>query len=103
MDRARVKKVLAVSLSAVVVVGAVVLAVKEEQAGRAAPVATASRSYPADPLATELAHCQALGEAGARDAGCLAAWAESRRRFLAPSARPSALRARPQVGRPEDE
>lgn len=36
----------------------------------------------ADPAEPELARCQALGEAGARDAGCLAAWAGSRRRFL---------------------
>jgi len=41
-----------------------------------------------DPLQAELAHCQALGQAGASDAGCLAAWADSRRRFLAGSARP---------------
>lgn len=35
-----------------------------------------------DPLASELARCGALGEAGERDAGCLAAWAKNRRRFL---------------------
>ncbi|MCV0368952.1 putative entry exclusion protein TrbK-alt [Filomicrobium sp.] len=39
---------------------------------------------PSDPLQRELIRCQALGEAGARDAACLQAWAESRRRFLAP-------------------
>lgn len=40
-------------------------------------------SAPADhPLRAELLRCQALGEAGARDVACLAAWAESRRRFL---------------------
>jgi conjugative transfer region protein TrbK len=37
-----------------------------------------------DPLPAILRDCAALGEAGARDRGCLAAWAESRRRFLAP-------------------
>jgi len=36
----------------------------------------------ADPLRAALARCQALGEAGASDAACLTAWAESRRRFL---------------------
>jgi conjugative transfer region protein TrbK len=30
----------------------------------------------------ELLRCQALGEAATRDAGCLALWAETRRRFL---------------------
>ena len=36
----------------------------------------------ADPLAAELERCNTLGEAGERDAGCLAAWAKNRRRFL---------------------
>lgn len=36
----------------------------------------------ADPLAAELDRCSTLGEAGERDAGCLAAWAKNRRRFL---------------------
>ena len=34
------------------------------------------------PLQTELRRCQALGEVGPRDAACLKAWAENRRRFL---------------------
>jgi len=42
-----------------------------------------------DPLRAELARCQILGEAGAHDAGCLRAWAENRRRFLAGGTRPS--------------
>lgn len=33
-------------------------------------------------LGPALARCQALGEAGARDADCLAAWAANRRHFL---------------------
>ena len=37
---------------------------------------------PADPLRATLRRCQQLGEAAASDAGCLAAWAESRDRFL---------------------
>ena len=35
-----------------------------------------------DPLDTELGRCSRLGEAGSRDASCLKAWAENRRRFL---------------------
>lgn len=35
-----------------------------------------------DPLAAELARCQALSIAGKDDAGCEAAWAEGRRRFF---------------------
>lgn len=36
----------------------------------------------ADPLRAAFVRCQALGQAGASDAACLSAWAESRRRFL---------------------
>ena len=37
---------------------------------------------PADPLRETLRRCQQLGEAAASDADCLAAWVESRDRFL---------------------
>ncbi len=40
----------------------------------------------ADSLRGELFRCQLLGEAGIRDTACLRAWAESRRRFIAPAA-----------------
>ncbi|WP_421934298.1 putative entry exclusion protein TrbK-alt [Phenylobacterium sp.] len=42
----------------------------------------------ADPLRAALVRCQALGEAGASDAACLTAWAESRRRFLGAASPP---------------
>ncbi|WEX85761.1 putative entry exclusion protein TrbK-alt [Sinorhizobium garamanticum] len=42
-----------------------------------------------DPLRAELRRCAVMGEAGARDAGCLRAWAENRQRFLTPGARPT--------------
>ena len=41
----------------------------------------------ADPRRGELVRCQLLGEAGVRDTACLRAWAENRRRFMAPGAR----------------
>jgi len=40
----------------------------------------------ADPLRAELTRCQLLGEAAEHDPACLRAWAENRRRFLAPAA-----------------
>ena len=40
----------------------------------------------ADSLRGELVRCQLLGEAGIRDSACLRAWAENRRRFIAPAA-----------------
>ena len=43
----------------------------------------------ADPLRAELVRCSSIGEAGASDPACLRAWAENRRRFLTPSARPN--------------
>jgi len=39
-----------------------------------------------DSLRDELVRCQILGEAGIRDVTCLRAWAENRRRFIAPAA-----------------
>src|SRR5882757_7273200 len=44
----------------------------------------------ADPLMSELVRCQSIGAAGATDRDCLHAWAENRRRFLAPGSRPIA-------------
>ena len=49
----------------------------------------------ADPLRDELIRCQAIGAAGASDTACLRAWAENRRRFLAPGSRPQAAIAEP--------
>ena len=53
----------------------------------AAPVAETPAT---DPLLIELRRCQSIGAAGASDPDCLRAWAENRRRFLAPGARPAA-------------
>lgn len=65
---------------------------------REEPAAVAEKSA-TDPLLIELRRCQSLGQAGASDQNCLRAWAENRRRFLAPGARPAARiadRATPQ-------
>lgn len=43
---------------------------------------------PKDPLARELARCRTIGMAAERDAGCAAAWAESRRRFSTYTSKP---------------
>jgi conjugative transfer region protein TrbK len=47
-----------------------------------APPAAPAFQPPADPLRQTLRRCQQLGETAASDADCLAAWAESRDRFL---------------------
>lgn len=46
--------------------------------------ADVAASVPADPLAQELARCNALGMAEKDDARCQAAWAANRLRFFAP-------------------
>lgn len=56
---------------------------------RVAPVAVLTD----DPLLIELRRCQLLGAAGGSDPDCLRAWAENRRRFLAPGSRPAARTA----------
>ena len=55
-----------------------------------------------DPLAAEVRRCTALGEAALRDRACLEAWAERRRRFLAPRppAAPERDAATPPAGSP---
>jgi len=60
-------------------VTAIDMARKDEPA---APPAAPAFQPPADPLRESLRRCQRLGEAAASDADCLAAWAQSRDRFL---------------------
>lgn len=80
-------------LGAVVFVAVAVTATAIEMSRNEEPAESwaSSRSNTAssDPLRDELFRCQALGEAGPRDAACLRAWAENRNRFLAPGARPA--------------
>ncbi|WP_426265061.1 putative entry exclusion protein TrbK-alt [Sphingomonas sp. PWP1-2] len=58
--------------------------VEPDRAG--APLAAGTNT-----LWPELVRCQSIGAAGATDRDCLRAWAENRRRFLAPGARPAAV------------
>ena len=55
-----------------------------------APLPASALQPPADPLRESLRRCQQLGEAAASDADCLAAWAESRDRFLGRTPAPAA-------------
>ena len=57
------------------------LALREAPRPAMAPAA-ASVALPADPLRATLRRCQLAGQAAGSDPGCLAAWAENRRRFL---------------------
>ena len=77
-------KVLA-RIGAIVFVAIAITATVIEMTRKEAPVpaSTAPALQPsADPLRATLRRCQQLGEAASSDADCLAAWAESRDRFL---------------------
>lgn len=77
-------KVLA-RIAAIVFVAIAITATVIEMTREEAPVpaSTAPALQPsADPLRATLRRCQQLGVAAASDADCLAAWAESRDRFL---------------------
>ena len=84
--RTRRRTLLALGLGAALAAAAVVMAVKEAETP-AGQVLRPAVMRPVDPLTAEFTRCQALGEAGARDPQCLAAWAENRRRFLMPDHR----------------
>ena len=90
LDRRGVRRTaLVLGVGAALCAAAATLAVKEgRELHESAP--PAMQSVPADPLVAEMRRCQLLGEPGAHDAGCLAAWAENRRRFLGLDRRPLA-------------
>jgi conjugative transfer region protein TrbK len=80
-------------IAAVVFVAIAITATAIEMGRPREPAERWESSTPApvvsDPLRDELLRCQALGEGGPRDPSCLRAWAENRRRFLAPGSRPT--------------
>ena len=90
LDRRVVRRTaLVLGVGAALCAAAAMLAVKEgRELHESAP--PAMQTVPADPLVAEMRRCQLLGEPGAHDARCLAAWAENRRRFLGVDRRPLA-------------
>ena len=89
MDGSTPKKLIALILVGVILAGAAAwMATTDLPSSADRPSADSIGA--ADPLQAEFARCQGLGEAGAHDPACLAAWAENRRRFLAPDRRPAA-------------
>ncbi len=65
-----------------------VLALRE-QPEPVSPTAIVSTDLPKHPLEATLERCQLAGQAAGSDPGCLAAWAENRRRFLGLDLEPS--------------
>ena len=79
---------------------AITVAVIDMTRPKPAPVDTNVPSVAAptaDALRDELSRCQLLGEGGAHDAACLKAWAENRRRFLAPDSASPVAPATPEA------
>lgn len=76
----------AVVIVAVVVTAAAIQLARDDQSTgpQSSSPGTAETPRP-DPVREMLRHCRQLGEAATRDAACLAAWDENRRRFLSPS------------------
>ena len=81
MDAKTLARIGAVIFAAFAITAAVIDASRKPEPPATAAV-TPTLPASADPLAAELDRCNTLGEAGERDAGCLAAWAKNRRRFL---------------------
>jgi len=80
-------------LGAVVFVAIAVTATAIDMARKDEPSAPPSPPVlqpPTDPLRATLRRCQQLGEAAASDTDCLAAWTESRDRFLGRTPAPAA-------------
>ena len=78
-------------LAAVIIVAMAITAASIHLARDSAPVSSrpSSSATPeaprTDPMRATLQRCRALGEAATRDADCLTAWDENRRRFLLPT------------------
>jgi len=85
MDGRSTASIAAIILAAAALTAAAVQMTRGDRTGpaRTGPVLAPDE----DPLRAEQRRCQAMGEAAARDPGCLAVWAETRERFLG---RPSA-------------
>ena len=83
MDMKMLARLGAVAFGTVAILATAVELSREEN--EPSPQSTAPDTA-ADSLRGELVRCQLLGEAGIRDTACLRAWAESRRRFIAPAA-----------------
>jgi conjugative transfer region protein TrbK len=73
-------RIVAIVFVAIAITATVIEVTREEGP---APVSIGPALQPsADPLRATLRRCQQLGEAASSDADCLAAWADSRDRFL---------------------
>lgn len=86
MDGQSLARLMAVILVAVAGTAAAIFVARDGTASVSSTLPSiASEANSPAPLRETLQRCVALGEAAVRDADCLAAWAESRQRFLSPA------------------
>lgn len=90
MDTKLLARIGAVIFIAIAITMTAIEMSRAPEPAREAPAVVNDPSATADPLLIKLRRCQSIGAAGASDPDCLRAWAENRRRFLAPGARPAA-------------
>ena len=88
MEGKMLARIVAIAFVAIAITATVIEMTRKEAP---VPASTAPALQPsADPLRATLRRCQQLGEAAASDVDCLAAWAESRDRFLGLTPAPEA-------------
>ena len=90
MDTKLLARIGAVIFIAIAITMTAIEMSRPPEPAREGPAVITNPAATTDPLLIELRRCQSLGQAGASDPDCLRAWAENRRRFLAPGARPAA-------------
>ena len=89
VDTKMIGRVAAIALVGVAITFAA-LQMREPPAPPSDPATLVPAAAPTDPLVAEMRRCQAIGAEAASDRACIRAWAENRRRFLSPGARPIA-------------
>lgn len=80
MEGKNLARIVAIIFVAFAITATVIEMTREDEPVREAPAPALAPSV--DPLRAEQRRCQQMGEAAARDPGCLAVWAETRDRFL---------------------
>ena len=102
MDNKLFARVAAIGFAAVAIALAAIQ-MREPSTPSPDPMTIDAYAEPVDPLRAELRRCQSIGVEAASDQACLRAWAENRRRFLSPGARPMERLPAPKEPRPDDE
>lgn len=88
MDGKVLARIGAVAFVAIAITATVIDMTRQEEPPRVSTLP--AFQPPTDPLRATLRRCQQLGEAASNEAECLAAWAQSRDRFLGRPPTPAA-------------